>query len=112
MKTLLPALLLPMLLGCAQDTAAPEGDPSTAQEVEAATPPGTATQARNEAPRLAEVVAANWRRDGHRARGEYRHPVETLEFCGADPAHRVATVTPGRGWYAEWLAAYVHDLRR
>lgn len=112
MKTLLPALLLPMLLGCAQDTAAPEGDPSTAQEVEAATPPGTATQARNEAPSLAEVVAGNWRSDGNRARDEYRHPVETLEFFGVEPAHSVVEITPGGGWYAEILAPYLYQRGR
>ena len=55
---------------------------------------------------LAEVIAGDWRSDEHRARDQYRHPQETLEFFGLAPGMTIVEVTPGRGWYTEILAPY------
>lgn len=60
------------------------------------------------APTLAEVLAHE-RRDGDRARDQYRHPKETLEFFKVTPEMTVAEFSPGGAWYtrvlAPWLAA-------
>ena len=118
MKTLLPALLLPALLGCvlpgcARDAAAPQGDSPTPQAaVDAAAPPEAATDARTEAPSLADVVAGDWRSDDNRARDAHRNPAETLGFFGIEPGHSVVEITPGGGWYAEILAPYLYERGR
>lgn len=46
------------------------------------------------------------RRDEDRARDEYRHPLETLEFFGIAPDMTVADVFPSGGWYTRILAPY------
>lgn len=39
-----------------------------------------------------------------RARDQYRHPVETLEFFGFRPELQVVEVWPGGGWYTKVIA--------
>ena len=58
------------------------------------------------APTLAEVLADD-RRDDDRARDQYRHPVETLEFFKVEPTMTVAEYGPGGGWYTRVLAPYL-----
>ncbi|MFU7529290.1 class I SAM-dependent methyltransferase [Qipengyuania sp. ASV99] len=58
------------------------------------------------APALAEVLAHE-RRDGDRARDEYRNPAETLAFFGVEPTMTVAEFSPGGGWYTRVLAPYL-----
>lgn len=55
------------------------------------------------APTLEEVLAHE-RRDGDRARDQYRHPAETLAFFGVEPGMTVAEFSPGGGWYTRVLA--------
>ena len=43
------------------------------------------------------------------ARYVYRHPLETLQFFGLRPDQTVVEIWPGRGWYMEILAPYLHD---
>lgn len=57
--------------------------------------------------RLKEVVAGDHRSEANKARDEYRHPVETLNFFGLKPDMRVVEIYPGRGWYTEILAPYL-----
>ena len=59
-----------------------------------------------EAPRLQlkEAVESRYRSDKNRQRDVYRHPLETLEFFGLEPAMTVVEITPGGGWYTEILA--------
>ncbi|MGH8517241.1 MAG: class I SAM-dependent methyltransferase, partial [Panacagrimonas sp.] len=59
-------------------------------------------------PTLAEVLAQPHRSSDNRARDVYRHPAETLAFFGLKPDQHVVEVWPGRGWYAEILAPYLH----
>lgn len=44
------------------------------------------------------------RRPGHADRDAQRHPVQTLEFLGVQPNHKVLEYGPGEGWYTELLA--------
>ncbi|MEE4537038.1 MAG: hypothetical protein V2J51_00910 [Erythrobacter sp.] len=58
------------------------------------------------APTLAEVLAMDERAED-RARDQYRHPAETLEFFRVEPTMTVAEFAPGGGWYTRVLAPYV-----
>ncbi len=56
---------------------------------------------------LAEAVDSNFRTPDNKARDQYRHPVETLEFFGVKPNMTVVEISPGKGWYSEILAPYL-----
>jgi len=56
---------------------------------------------------LATVVASTDRSDANRARDDYRHPLETLQFFGITPDMTVVEISPGGGWYTEILAPYL-----
>ncbi len=43
----------------------------------------------------------------HKARDAFRHPFKTLSFFGIKPTMTVIEMRPGKGWYAEILAAYL-----
>ena len=58
------------------------------------------------APTIADVLAHE-RRDGDRARDQYRNPAETLAFFGVEPTMTVAEYGPGGGWYTRVLAPYL-----
>ncbi len=58
---------------------------------------------------LQNVLAGEWRSDANRARDEYRHPLQTLEFFGVQPQQTVVEITPGAGWYAEILAPWLRE---
>ena len=55
--------------------------------------------------RLAAVLAAQ--PDEVRARYEYRHPQETIEFFGIEPGMTVVEGLPGGGWYTKVLLPYL-----
>ncbi|MGH8235264.1 MAG: class I SAM-dependent methyltransferase [Rhodanobacteraceae bacterium] len=57
---------------------------------------------------LKEAVAGKWRSDANRARDQYRHPVETLEFFGIEPNMTVVELAPAGGWYTEILAPFLY----
>jgi len=59
-----------------------------------------------DAPALEDVLADS-RREGDRARDQYRNPAGTLEFFGVEPDMTVAEFAPGGGWYTRVLAPYV-----
>lgn len=58
------------------------------------------------APSLDEVLA-HARRDGDRARDQYRNPKETLEFFRVEPTMTVAEYSPGGAWYTRVLAPWL-----
>ena len=60
-------------------------------------------------PLLHQAVAGSWRSDAHKARDQYRHPIETLEFFGLRPDMTVVELAPGGGWYTEILAPVLKD---
>lgn len=45
----------------------------------------------------------------NKARNQYRHPVETLEFFGIKDGMTVMEIWPGGGWYTEILAPAMRD---
>lgn len=57
---------------------------------------------------LQESVAGSWRSAVNRARDQYRHPVQTLEFFGIKPDMTVIELAPGGGWYTEILAPFLY----
>ena len=58
---------------------------------------------------LDTVLAGDWRSDKNKARDQYRHPKQTLEFFGVKPNQTVVELVPAGGWYAEILAPYLKD---
>ena len=57
---------------------------------------------------LKQAVAGSWRSDANKARDQYRHPVQTLEFFGIKPDMTVIELDPGGGWYTEILAPFLY----
>ncbi len=53
---------------------------------------------------LADAVSHE-RRDADKARDQFRHPKETLEFFGVAPGKSVAEIWPG--WYTDIIAPYL-----
>ncbi len=54
---------------------------------------------------IASAVAGEHRSAENRARDQYRHPLETLEFFGLQPGMTVVEMWPGSGWYTQILSA-------
>ena len=57
--------------------------------------------------RLSAVLEAQV--DKRKARYQWRHPQETLEFFGITPGMTVVEVLPGGGWYSSILVSYLGD---
>ena len=57
---------------------------------------------------LQEAVAGAWRSPANKARDQYRHPIQTLEFFGMKPGMTVVELAPGGGWYTEILAPFLY----
>jgi len=53
---------------------------------------------------LEQSVLGEHRSAKNKARDQYRHPLETLNFFGFTSAMTVVEITPGGGWYTEILA--------
>jgi len=74
-------------------------DPAPARKVPPmATVPGAFNQ------KMDSVLAGAWRSEKNKARDQYRHPKQTLEFFGLKAGMSLIELTPGGGWYAEILA--------
>jgi predicted methyltransferase len=58
-----------------------------------------------DADKLAAVLAAQ--PDEAKARYQYRHPQETIEFFGIEPGMTVVEGLPGSGWYTKILLPYL-----
>ena len=61
---------------------------------------------------LFAAIAGTQRSDANKARDQYRHPAETLNFFQLKPGMTVVEISPGGGWYTEILAPYLHDKGR
>ena len=57
---------------------------------------------------LQKAVSGDWRSAAHKARDQYRHPIETLQFFGLRPDMTVIELQPGGGWYTEILAPVLY----
>jgi predicted methyltransferase len=53
------------------------------------------------------AALADTRRDGDRARDEFRNPAETLSFFKVEPGMTVADVVPSGGWYTRVIVPYL-----
>lgn len=60
--------------------------------------------------KLSEVLAAQ--SEETKARYEYRHPQETIEFFGIKPGMTVVEALPGGGWYSQILVPYLGEKGR
>lgn len=59
---------------------------------------------------LQHIIAGKHRSAEHKARDQYRHPLQTLEFFDVKDNMTVVEVWPGKdGWYTEILAPYLKD---
>jgi len=58
---------------------------------------------------LDTVLAGSWRSDKNKARDQYRHPKQTLEFFGVNDHQTLIEIYPGGGWYAEILALLLKE---
>lgn len=63
------------------------------------------------ATRLDDVLA-DARRDGDRARDDWRNPAETLAFFDVQANHTVVEALPGGGWYTRILLPYTENAGR
>ncbi|MCB2067985.1 MAG: class I SAM-dependent methyltransferase [Erythrobacter sp.] len=54
-----------------------------------------------------EAALANPRRDEDRARDQYRHPAQTLDFFEVRPGMTVVDFMPAGGWYSRVLIPYL-----
>lgn len=58
---------------------------------------------------LQSIVNGDVRSAENKARDQYRHPVETLQFFGVQPTMHVLEIWPAKGWYTEILAPFLKD---
>jgi predicted methyltransferase len=103
------ALLLPfaVLLAACSSQREPASTASPPASAPVATSDSSAPQATSPdafSERLDRVLAGAWRTPADKARDQYRHPRETLQFFGLQPGQTVIEITPGAGWYAAILA--------
>jgi predicted methyltransferase len=84
-----------------QDSRAPLDQPANP-------PPPQSAQQMFDA-KIDTVLAGDWREAANKARDQYRHPKQTLEFFGLAPGMSLIEITPGGGWYAEILAPLMKD---
>ena len=61
---------------------------------------------------LESVVGGEHRSAKNKARDQYRHPVETLNFFGIKNDMTVVELNPGGGWYQEILAPFLKKKGR
>jgi predicted methyltransferase len=113
--TIATALTL-ILAGCGSDAppATPTAAAPPAAAAPAAAPKAPADQPAQPPPpvsadqmfgqKLDQVLAGDWRSDKNKARDQYRHPKQTLEFFGIKSGTTLIELTPGGGWFAEILA--------
>lgn len=106
MNKILVAILALVLAACqpateTETTKAPEAAPEAAT----AEMPEPAAAVDEASTRLAAVLDAQ--PDEIKARYQYRHPQETLEFFGVEPGMTIVEALPGGGWYTKILLPYL-----
>lgn len=105
-------LLFVLLPGCSEepppDAPLPATDAPAPQPTEAA---ADANSSSNSASERLESVLAN-QPEEIKARYEYRHPQQTLEFFGIVPGMTVVEGLPGGGWYSQILVPYLGEEGR
>jgi predicted methyltransferase len=69
----------------------------------------SSVQATGETDPLSKVIAGAHRPAEYKARDQYRHPRQTLEFFDIKEDMTVVEIWPGDGWYTEILAPYLKE---
>mgnify|MGYP001815534952 FL=1 len=110
MNKILFAILALILAACqpaseTETAEAPEAAPETEATEMAEAAPETEAAVDEEINALAAVLDAQ--PDEVKARYQYRHPQETLEFFGVTPGMTVVEALPGGGWYTKILLPYL-----
>lgn len=80
-----------------------------AQKDRAGAPEETTSPAPDAAILLDAAINGSVRTAEDRARDEWRHPKETLQFFGLEPTMTVVEVWPGGGWYTKIIAPYLRS---
>ncbi len=108
------ACLLPLALALAacgsNQSSAPAASapaPAPAPVDQPAQPQPPVSQQELGVAKLDTVLAGDWRSAENKARDQYRHPKQTLEFFGIKPGDTLIEITPGGGWYSEILAPWL-----
>jgi len=70
---------------------------------------GTKHEAKQSNSAFTPILAGAWRSAENKARDQYRHPQQTLQFFGVKPTQTVIEIWPGGGWYSEVLAPLLKD---
>ena len=96
-------MLKPILMATAAIALCACGSSTNASD----TPGPTRTSAAAPIDAIDAVLAGDHRTDEERARDQYRHPKETLEFFGVTPDMNVVEIWPGGGWYTQVIAPYL-----
>ena len=99
MKKSLVLLFAACLVGCqpAEEAAPPDSAAEAAAEPQQEAAPQTDS--------LAAILDAQ--PDEVKARYQYRHPMETIEFFGIEPGMTIVEGLPGQGWYTKILLPYL-----
>lgn len=106
MGRLIALSLTLILLGCNPSPPPVEPQAGTPEGPAPATGAGDETAGETgPAARLETVLAAQ--PEDVKARYEYRHPQQTLEFFGIEPGMVVVEALPGDGWYSRILVPYL-----
>ena len=100
-KTLITLSLALALAACNNEAPAPT---PAAEPAASATPAATPAAPVDMWTRYDEIAAGAQRSDANKARDQYRHPKETLQFFGLANGQNVVEISPGGGWYTELLA--------
>lgn len=85
-------LLLPLYFALASSTCAVFAAEQTAEQVA-----------------LQQILSGEHRSAENKARDQYRHPLQTLEFFDIHNYMTVVEIWPGGGWYTEILAPFLKD---
>jgi predicted methyltransferase len=62
----------------------------------------SSAQAAGEANALQRAIVGKQRSAEHKARDQYRHPQQTLEFFDVKDNMTVVEIWPGEGWYTKY----------
>jgi predicted methyltransferase len=105
---LIPLALALAACGGSNETSAPVAStpkpaaPAPVDQPAQPTPPQSANELLGA--KLDGILAGDWRSAANKARDQYRHPKQTLEFFGLKAGDTLIEITPGGGWYTEILA--------
>ncbi len=104
----LALLAISASLACSKNAADTATPTSPAPVADVATEP-TASAEEPAADAWTVALTGDHRSADNKARDQYRHPRQTLEFFGVTPSSTVVELAPGGGWYTEVLAPLLRD---